>query len=113
MTGASLRIYYDFISPYSYLAWRSIHALAARHGREVEPVAVLFAGLLDAHGQKGPAEIAPKRLYTFRHVLRLASAAGLPMQLPPAHPFNPLLALRVSSLPMDPEVRKRLIDGLY
>ena len=49
--------YFDYISPYAYLAWTQIHRLAERNGRGVDPVPVLFAALLDANGQKGPAEI--------------------------------------------------------
>ena len=55
--------------------WR--HALAARHGLEVEPVPILFAALLDANGQKGPAEIPAKRAYLFREVVRIAHRLGL------------------------------------
>lgn len=108
-----MRMYFDFISPYAYLGWVKIHALAERHGQTVEPVPVLFAALLDAWGHKGPAEIPPKRLYTWKHVVRLAHDAGVPIRPPPAHPFNPLLALRLASLPMEHEQRRRLVDALF
>jgi 2-hydroxychromene-2-carboxylate isomerase len=111
--AAPLRYHFDFISPYAYLGWQGIHALAERHGRVVEPVPVLFAALLDAHGHKGPAEIAPKRVYIFKNVLRVAHRLGVPLQPPPAHPFNPLLGLRVAALPLPAEDRRRAIDALY
>ena len=57
---------------------------------------VLFAGLLKHHGQLGPAEIAPKRDWTYRQVLWLAHAHGIPLQMPAAHPFNPLALLRLA-----------------
>jgi 2-hydroxychromene-2-carboxylate isomerase len=57
---------------------------------------VLFAGFLKQHGQLGPAEIAPKRDWTYRQVLWLAHAHGIPMQMPAAHPFNPLGVLRLA-----------------
>src|SRR4051812_42387593 len=94
-----LLFHFDFISPYAYLAWRGIHALADRHGREVEARPVLLAGLLNATGGKGPAEVEPKRIYTYKHVSRLAHTAGIPLRPPPAHPFHPLQALRVAGLP--------------
>jgi 2-hydroxychromene-2-carboxylate isomerase len=56
---------------------------------------VLFAGMLNAHGQKGPAEVAAKRAYMFRDVMRQAACRGLPFAGPPGHPFNPLMALRM------------------
>jgi 2-hydroxychromene-2-carboxylate isomerase len=108
-----LRFYFDYISPYAYLAWTQVHAVAARHDREVEPVPVLLAGLLEAMDTRGPAEIPAKRAYVIKDVARLAHGLGVPLDAPPAHPFNPLYALRVSSLPMAPPMRRALVDGLY
>ena len=108
-----LRYYLDFISPYAYLGWPQVQALAKRSGVELRPVPVLFAAMLDAHGHKGPAEIEPKRIYTFKHVVRLAHDLGVPLRPPPAHPFNPLLALRLASLPQPEPQRVRVIDLLY
>ena len=111
--GGPIVFYFDYLSPYAYLAWTQIHALAERQGRTVEPVPVLFAALLDANGQKGPAEIPSKRVYVFKDALRSARRLGVPLAPPPAHPYNPLLALRVSSMPMEPAQRRALIDGLF
>lgn len=109
-----LRYYLDFISPYAYLGWPQARALAERCGVELRPVPVLFAAMLDAYGHKGPAEIEPKRLYTFKHVTRLAHELGVPLRPPPGHPFNPLLALRIASLPrLTAAERLRVIDVLY
>ncbi len=110
---APVRLLFDYLSPYAYLAWKRIHEIAQRHGRDVEPVPVLLAGLLSANGQKGPAEIPAKRRWVIRDVARTAKAIGVPLAPPPSHPFNPLLALRVSSLPMEELERRRLIDALF
>lgn len=112
MSKPPVTFYFDYISPYAYLAWKAIRGLCERNGRSVEAVPILFAALLNAHGQKGPAEIPPKRLYTFKHVFRQAALLGLPLMPPPSHPFNPLTALRASSLLDEPQ-RSALIDALY
>jgi 2-hydroxychromene-2-carboxylate isomerase len=57
---------------------------------------VLFAGLLNYWGHKGPAEIPQKRLFTYRFVQWLAERDGIPLKFPPAHPFNPIKALRLA-----------------
>ena len=111
--SSPIAFHFDFISPYAYLAWTQIHGLAARHGREVMPVPTLLAPLLAHGGTKGPAEIPAKRVYTLFDVTRSAHALGVPMAPPPSHPFNPLLALRVASLEMPRDDRRRLIDALY
>jgi 2-hydroxychromene-2-carboxylate isomerase len=89
-----VRYYFDPISPYVWLSAGAIARIEAAGARVVvEPV--LFAAMLDAHGQKGPAEIAAKRAYTFRDVMRQAARQGLEFAGPPGHPFNPLTALRM------------------
>jgi len=109
----SVRFYFDFISPYAYLAWTQIRRVVEPSGRTVEPVPVLFAALLDAHGTLGPAEIPAKRRYLLKDVARKAALFGVPVELPFAHPFNPLLALRVASLDMPPDVRASVVDSLF
>lgn len=89
---APIRWYFDAISPFAWLQWPKVQALAVMH--RVEPVPVLLAAILAARGQKGPAEIPGKREFTYRHVLWQARRDGVPLRFPPAHPFNPVAALR-------------------
>ena len=85
---------FDFISPFAYLQSQQLAAVVAV--ADIRPVPVVFAGLLDHWGQRGPAEIPTKRRFTYRHVRWLAEQAGLPLVFPPAHPFNPIAALRLA-----------------
>ena len=91
-----ITFWFDFISPYAYLAFEKLPEALKGLSYEIEYRPVLFAGLLKHHGQLGPAEIAPKRDWTYRQVLWLAHAHGIPMHMPAAHPFNPLGALRLA-----------------
>jgi 2-hydroxychromene-2-carboxylate isomerase len=84
---------FDVISPFAYLARTRLGRLPANV--TVEFVPVLFAGLLSHFGQLGPAEVGPKRRFTYRFTLWRARQLGVPMHWPPAHPFNPLAALRL------------------
>jgi 2-hydroxychromene-2-carboxylate isomerase len=88
--------HFDFISPYAYLAFEKLPEALKGLSYEMAYRPVLFAGLLKHHGQLGPAEIAPKRDWTYRQVSWLAHAHGIPMQMPAAHPFNPLPVLRLA-----------------
>ncbi|WP_332815046.1 2-hydroxychromene-2-carboxylate isomerase [Ramlibacter sp.] len=92
----AITFYLDFISPYAYLAFEQLPQALEGLSYQVEYRPVLFAGLLKHHGQLGPAEIAGKREWTYRQVLWLAHANGIPMQMPSAHPFNPLGLLRLA-----------------
>ncbi len=91
-----ITFYYDPISPYAYLAFEHLPVALQGLSYSVSYRPILFAGLLKQHGQLGPAEIAPKRDWTYRQVLWLGQAHGIPVQLPAAHPFNPLALLRLA-----------------
>jgi 2-hydroxychromene-2-carboxylate isomerase len=104
-----VRFLFDFISPYAYLAWTQIHAIAERNGATVQHEPILFAALLNTLGHKGPAEIPPKRAYVFKDAYRKAHALGVPIAPPATHPFNPLAALRAATANPD----RKLIDALY
>ncbi len=86
--------YFDYISPFGYLSLTRFDTLPG--DLVIRPVPIVFAGLLKHWGHKGPAEIPPKRLQTFRQVRWLAEQHGIPLAMPPAHPFNPLALLRLT-----------------
>src|SRR5215467_10318487 len=113
MPAKEFRFYFDYISSNAYLAWTQLPRLAEKYGFIIEPVPVLFAGLLEAHGQLGPAEVPPKSLWMIKNNLRKAVLLGVPLHRPAFHPFNPLLALRASSLRLDAATRQALISALF
>ena len=59
-SASTIRFFFDYISSNAYLAWQVVPKLADQYGMQLEPVPVLFAGLLKAHGQLGPAEVPVK-----------------------------------------------------
>ncbi|MBA3059678.1 MAG: 2-hydroxychromene-2-carboxylate isomerase [Gammaproteobacteria bacterium] len=91
-----ITFYLDFISPYAYLAFEKLPEALLGQSYSVTYKPILFAALLKHHGQLGPAEIAPKRDWTYRQVLWLARQQGVDLQLPASHPFNPLALLRLA-----------------
>ena len=91
----AVELYFDFVSPYSYLALGRAESFARRHDVSWQLRPVVYGALLDATGLIGPAENDVKRRYTFRDVSRAAALLDLAMVGPPAHPFRSLEALRV------------------
>lgn len=89
----ALRWYFDFVSPFAYLHWQKIKALpqAAR----IQPVPIALGAVLHHLGNLGPAEIPAKRRFIYRQVLWTAAQEQVALRFPPAHPFNPLPALRL------------------
>ena len=91
----TVRMYLDFISPYTYLGLAQAERFSAQHDVEWDLRPVVYGVLLDRAGLVGPVETEAKRRYTFRDVTRAAELLGVPMIGPPAHPFRSLDALRL------------------
>ena len=100
--------YFDFISPFAYLQWRDMGRLPK--GLHVTPRPVLFAGLLNHWGHLGPAEIPAKRRHTYRYCQWAARKRNIPFTMPPAHPFNPLRALRLA---VALGAEDRVVDSIF
>jgi 2-hydroxychromene-2-carboxylate isomerase len=112
-SAESVDLYFDFLSPFAYLATVVAPAVCARAGASVRFRPVLFAGLLNHWGQKGPAEIPPKAIHALRACLRFARARGIPLRSPAYHPFNPLSALRATLAADGAEERARAVHALF
>lgn len=108
----TLQFFFDVVSPYAWLGWHELNARRSELKLDVEPVPTLFGVLLDARGGVGPAEIPEKRAATFRDVYRCSRLAGLRLEGPPRHPFNPLKALRLCAAVSDHETRFQLAGAL-
>ena len=107
-----VELYFDFVSPYTYLALSQIEAFGEQQGVDWRLRPVVYGALLDATGLIGPAEVPIKRRYTFRDVTRTARVLGVPLQGPPAHPFRSLEALRTVCLFLDRPEALRLAVAL-
>lgn len=106
--------HFDVISPYAYLAFERLPKILEGIEHEIVYRPVVLGALLEHHRQLGPAEIPPKRDWTFRHTAFVARSLGIPFELPAAHPFNPLRILRllVASAP-DGQPRREAVAAAF
>ena len=104
--------YFDIISPFAYLQWKSRDRL--RGLVRLRPVPVLLAALLTHYDQRGPAETPHKRWHTYRYCQWRAAKLGVQMRFPPAHPFNPMAALRlILALDASEAAVDAVFDAIY
>jgi 2-hydroxychromene-2-carboxylate isomerase len=110
-----VQFFYDPISPYAHLAFAALPQALMGHSVAVRYRPVLFAGLLKANGQLGPAEIAAKRDWTYRQVQWHAHTHGIRLDLPAAHPVNLGLATAVDEAPGETSryVTERLFEHVW
>ncbi len=106
---------FDYLSPYAYLAWSLLPTWREELPElEVKFTPILFAGLLNHWGQKGPAEIPPKRDYVFTDCLRIATRNSIPFTLPKFHPFMPVTSLRLSLVELAGEQQQaKIMSALW
>ena len=103
--------FFDFISPYAYLALDDVERLGAV---EIRYRPILFAALLNHWGHKGPAEMPTKRAWTYRWCTWLAARREIPFRMPAAHPFNSLPYLRLAiAAGCRPEPVRRIFEQLW
>lgn len=113
MANTRVEFYFDYLSPYAYLAWLSVPHVCSARGIELAPRPVVLGALLQHWGQLGPAEIPPKALFTFKDCVRRAHHLGHPFRAPAYHPFNPLTALRVSLSEVAGAAQRDVMNALW
>jgi len=91
----ALDFFFDFSSPYSYIASEWIEAVAARHGRAVHWHAILLGVTFQAAELKSPVAHPIKREYSIRDFARSARFAGLPYVMPAKFPIPTQNAARI------------------
>ena len=95
MNSSPIAFYFDFSSPYSYIASEWIEALAARHGRTVAWHAMLLGASFQVTDIRTPVSYPLKREYTLRDFERSARFAGVPLKVPEIFPIATQNAARV------------------
>ena len=93
-SDTAVDFFFDFVSPYSYLALVQAEEFARVHGVRWRLFPVVYGVLLDRTGLVGPVETESKRRYTLVDILRSAASLDVPLVGPPNHPFRSLAALR-------------------
>jgi 2-hydroxychromene-2-carboxylate isomerase len=94
MAGAAIDFYFDFSSPYGYLAATQMDGFAARTGRAINWRPILLGAVFKVSGQTPLMEIPLKGAYSKRDFARSARLLGVPFSLPPVFPFMSVGACR-------------------
>jgi 2-hydroxychromene-2-carboxylate isomerase len=91
-----IEFFYDYLSPFSYLADTQLPAIARRAGAEIVYRPVLLGAIMKATGNSGPLPIQGKAGYNVADFQRWARRYGVPAQFSPHFPFNTIRVLRAA-----------------
>jgi 2-hydroxychromene-2-carboxylate isomerase len=91
-----LEFFFDYGSPYSYLADSRLPALAERTGAELSYRPMLLGGVFKATGNSSPVAnpCEAKRSYAALEIQRWVAHLGVPFRGNPHFPINTLLLMR-------------------
>ena len=112
---APLDFYFDFSSPYGYLASELIDDLASRHGRRVAWHPILLGAVFRQTGSAPLTEIPLKGDYSKRDFARSARFLGIPFRMPTRFPLATQNAARAFLWlqDRDPARARDLAHALY
>ncbi|MEP7276629.1 MAG: 2-hydroxychromene-2-carboxylate isomerase [Betaproteobacteria bacterium] len=114
--NAPIEFWFDFSSPYGYLASQRIEALAARHGRSVDWRPMLLGAAFKQSGQAPLTMIPLKGDYSKRDFLRSARFHGIgDFRMPAKFPIPTQAAARIVlwAKAQDPALAVKVIKALY
>ena len=112
---APLDFYFDFSSPYGYLASHKIDALAAKHGRAVDWRPMLLGAVFKQTGAAPLTMVPLKGDYSKRDFLRSARYHGIDFRMPSPFPISTQAAARIVlwTKARDPQLGVRVAKALY
>jgi len=90
----TVEFYFDFGSPYSYLAYKALPGVAAAHGAQIVWRPMLLGGVFKASGNHSPAEIPAKEKWMREDMQRWAERYGAVFKRNPHFPINTLILMR-------------------
>lgn len=91
-----LEYFFDYVSPYSYLANSQIPALVRETGAELVYRPMLLGGVMQATGNQPPATLPARGTYMPVDIGRWLRRYGLPFNFNPAFPMKTVTALRAA-----------------
>ncbi|ORY04591.1 thioredoxin-like protein [Basidiobolus meristosporus CBS 931.73] len=112
-SGKVIHFYFDYVSPYSYLAYKNLQNLlrGSKHKLELKPV-FLF-NILQHWKQPPPISNKAKQKWIVKDAYRHSSMNSIPFQFPPQHPFNSIYALRASVYAAAGDRQNDLVEALF
>jgi 2-hydroxychromene-2-carboxylate isomerase len=107
--------YFEFASPYGYLASTQVDQIGARHGREVAWHPIMLGAAFKETGARPLMQTPLKGPYLLHDVPRFARLLGVPFEKPPLMPANSLAASRAYLwlAAEDPALAKRLAKAVF
>lgn len=110
---AHIEFFFDFSSPYSYLASTQVEGIAHRTGASFEARPFVLGAVFKGSGNVVPASVPAKALQMLRDLGAWAREYGVPFQFNPAFPLNAMRAHRVVLAIEDAPARWAAVQRIF
>ena len=108
-----LEFYFDFISPYSFLAHKQIRKIENKESIKIIYKPVLLGGLHNLHGIKAPAFIPAKAKHMVRDCKLIAEKNNIRFKFNSYFPIRSLNLMRGVLVAEEDNIKKYYIDNIF
>jgi len=91
-----IEYFFDYVSPFSYLADTQLPAIAERHGAQIVYRPILLGGIFKGSGNSSPITVPAKGKYIMAELARWSRKYGVPMKMNPYFPINTIKMMRAA-----------------
>lgn len=109
----TIEFYFDFSSPYSYLAATQLPGIASRTGAKIEYRPFVLAAVFKATSNDMPAKVPAKGAYMFKDLERWAEFYGVRFKFSPFFPANTIKAMRLVLVAEEQGQAESVAQGLF
>jgi len=109
----SFDFYFDFVSPYSFLAHKQIKKIEKKEGIKIRYKPILVGGLHNLHGIKAPAFIPAKAKHMIRDCKLIAAKNGVKFKFNSYFPIRSLNLMRGVFVAEEDNIKSFFIDSIF
>ena len=105
--------YFDFVSPYSFLAHKEVRKIENKAGIKIKYKPVLLGGLHNLHGIKAPAFIPAKAKHMVRDCKLIAERNNTKFKFNSYFPIKSLNLMRGVLVAEEDNIKNHYIDNIF
>lgn len=112
-SNKTVEFYFDFSSPYSYLAATQLPEIAKRTGAKIEYRPCVLAAIFKATSNDMPLKVAAKGAYMLKDLDRWAEFYGVRFKVSSYFPANTIKAMRLALVADEQGQAASVVQGLF
>ena len=105
--------YFDFVSPYSFLAHKEIKKIEKKEGIKIKYIPILLGGLHNLHGIKAPAFIPAKAKHMIKDCKLIAEKNNVRFKFNSYFPIRSLNLMRGVLVAEEDNIKNYYIDSIF